>query len=73
LQSVFRGRSQPWLLSNGLGDPTFAVRNDGTGFKNEIAGACVQPHAAIDRFVRTQLTNRMFANRKILGKEKGKG
>ena len=42
LQSVFRGRSQPWLLSNGLGDASFATRNDGTGYSNEIAGACEQ-------------------------------
>ena len=37
-QTVFRGRSQPWLLSNGLGDASFATRNDGTGYSNEIAG-----------------------------------
>ena len=39
---MFRGRSQPWLLSNGLGDASFATRNDGTGYSNEIAGACEQ-------------------------------
>ena len=68
---MFRGRSQPWLLSNGLGDTSFATRNDGTGYSNEIAGACDQPHAQIDRWVTTELTGSLFANRKMLGREMG--
>ena len=71
MQTVFRGRSQPWLLSNGLGDASFATRNDGTGYSNEIAGACDQPHARVDRWVTTELTDSLFANRKMLGKEMG--
>ena len=71
MQSVFRGRSQPWLLSNGLGDVSFATRNDGTGYANEIGGACDQPHSQIDRWVTSELTGSLFANRKMLGVEIG--
>jgi len=69
VQSVFRGLSQPWLLSNGLGDASFATRNDGTGYANEIGGACDQPQSQIDRWVTSELTGSLFANHKMLGAE----
>ena len=55
-----------------MGDPHFAVRNDGTGYRNEIAGACAQPQAAVDRMVTAELTDRLFANRKVVGAKMGR-
>eukprot|EP00094_Tigriopus_californicus_P005399 TCALIF_05205-PA protein Name:"Similar to Pxt Chorion peroxidase (Drosophila melanogaster)" AED:0.03 eAED:0.03 QI:113/0.9/0.90/1/1/1/11/71/1447 len=67
VQDIFQGRGQPWRLSNGFADPTFAIRNGGLGFENEIAGACSQAQQSADRFMSSELTNKLFANKKLLG------
>jgi hypothetical protein len=54
-----------------MGDPKFAVKDNGKGFENEIAGSIAQTMLACDRFMSTDLTNGLFANAKLLGKGKG--
>lgn len=54
-----------------MGDPHFAIKDGGMGFENEMAGSCAQPQQEMDRFVTPELTNKLFANRKTLGREGG--
>lgn len=70
VQDIFQGRGQPWRLSNGFADPTFAIRKEGLGFENEISGACSQAQQSLDRFMSSELTNKLFANKKILGQRR---
>eukprot|EP00095_Tigriopus_kingsejongensis_P002148 maker-scaffold248_size238799-snap-gene-0.12 protein:Tk02148 transcript:maker-scaffold248_size238799-snap-gene-0.12-mRNA-1 annotation:"peroxinectin " len=70
VQDIFQGRKQPWRLSNGFADPTFATKHDGLGFENEISGVCSQSQQVSDRFVASELTNKLFANKKLLGQKK---
>lgn len=54
-----------------MGDPRFAIRNGGEGFQNEIAGSCEQHSQLADRFITKELTEQLFANKKILGNDGG--
>ena len=72
VQEIFVGRNQPWRLSSSMADPRFAIRNGGEGFQNEITGACAQHSQMADRLVTKELTDKLFANKKILGKDGGK-
>ena len=72
IQDIFQGRDQPWRLSNGFADPNFAIRQEGRGFENEMSGACQQQQQRMDRHLGAELNNKLFANKKIVGKEGGK-
>ena len=55
-----------------MSHPRFAIREGGRGFQNEVVGACAQPEQTVDRFVASELTNRLFANKNMLGEAGGR-
>ncbi len=71
VKDIFEGNKQEWRLSSGLSDPRFAIKDGGSGFENEIFGACSQPSQILDRFIGAELTTKLFANKKILGQQGG--
>ena len=70
-QDIFFARIQAWRFSVGSSHPHFAIKDGGRGFENEVSGACAQPSKELDRFFSTELSNKLFANPRVLGKARG--
>jgi len=62
IQSIFRGKNQPWRLGKFFGDARFATKNNGEGYKNELIGLSQQPCQHADVHISNQMTQLLFCN-----------
>ena len=64
VQSEFHGVGQRWRLGKFFGDSSFASKDNGHGYVNELEGLSQQACEQADLSVSEQLTNFLFCNNK---------
>jgi len=62
VQSIFRGKNQPWRLGKFYADSHFAFKDNGHGYVNELEGLADQPCQKADLHFSGQLTRLLFCN-----------
>ncbi|XP_023326856.1 peroxidase-like protein 3 isoform X2 [Eurytemora carolleeae] len=67
VQSIFKGKNQPWKLGEFYGNASFATDNNGENFTNELVGLSKQPCQNADVHITNEMTHFLFCNEKTEG------